>query len=149
MNEFSKYVGLDVHKETIAVSVAEAWGGEVRYLGEIANTPEAIEKLVKQLRKGGAILSFCYEAENLRLFKSPDQNDVTPSAIFIDKRGNKYVGKRAYDQAARNPESAATLRNVLPLPRLFYGYHPLSSLGARKRDCSLMLVCHSFSQAFL
>lgn len=62
MNEFSKYVGLDVHKETIAVSVAEAWGGEVRYLGEIANTPEAIEKLVKQLRKGGAILSFCYEA---------------------------------------------------------------------------------------
>jgi molecular chaperone DnaK len=50
-----------------------------------------------------------YDGENLRLFKSPDQNDVTPSALFIDKRGNKYVGKRAYDQAARNPESAATL----------------------------------------
>jgi transposase len=33
MKEFSKYVGLDVHKETIAVSVAEADGGEVRYLG--------------------------------------------------------------------------------------------------------------------
>ena len=62
MKEFSKYVGLDVHKETIAVSVAEANGGEVRYLGEIANTPEAVEKLVKQLRKGGADLSFCYEA---------------------------------------------------------------------------------------
>jgi transposase len=62
MKEFSKYVGLDVHKETIAVSVAEANGGEVRYIGEIANTPEAIEKLVKQLRKGGANLSFCYEA---------------------------------------------------------------------------------------
>lgn len=50
-----------------------------------------------------------YDGENLRLFKSPDQNDVTPSAIFLDKRGNKYVGKRAYDQAARNPDSAATL----------------------------------------
>ncbi len=50
-----------------------------------------------------------YDGENLRLFKSPDQNDVTPSAIFIDKRGNKYVGKRAYDNAARNPENAATL----------------------------------------
>lgn len=49
-----------------------------------------------------------YDGENLRLFKSPDQNDVT-SAIFIDKRGNKYVGKRAYDNAARNPENAATL----------------------------------------
>ena len=50
-----------------------------------------------------------YDGENLRLFKSPDQNDVTPSAIFIDKRGNRYVGKRAYDNAARNPENAATL----------------------------------------
>lgn len=50
-----------------------------------------------------------YDGENLRLFKSPDQNDVTPSAIFIDKRGNKYVGKRAYDNAARAPENAATL----------------------------------------
>lgn len=50
-----------------------------------------------------------YDGENVRLFKSPDQNDVTPSAIFIDKRGNKYVGKRAYDNAARNPENAATL----------------------------------------
>lgn len=62
MKEFNKYIGLDVHKETIAVSVAEANGGEVRYVGEIANTPEAIEKLIKQLRKGGANLSFCYEA---------------------------------------------------------------------------------------
>jgi molecular chaperone DnaK len=50
-----------------------------------------------------------YDGENLRLFKSPDQNDVTPSAIFIDKRHNKYVGKRAYDNAAHNPENAATL----------------------------------------
>lgn len=62
MKEFSKYVGMDVHKEAIAVSVAEARGGEVRYLGEIANAPEAIQKLVKQLRKSDAELSFCYEA---------------------------------------------------------------------------------------
>ena len=61
MEEF-KFVGLDVHKETIAVSVAEAHGGEVRYVGEIANTPEAVVKLVRQLKKGGAPLSFCYEA---------------------------------------------------------------------------------------
>ena len=57
-----KYVGLDVHKETIAVSVAEADGGEVRYLGEIPNTPDAVVKLVRRLRKEGAKLSFCYEA---------------------------------------------------------------------------------------
>ena len=39
MKQFSKYVGMDVHKATVAVSVADADGGEVRYLGEIANTP--------------------------------------------------------------------------------------------------------------
>lgn len=49
-----------------------------------------------------------YDGENVRLFKSPEQNDVTPSAIFIDRRGNKYLGKRAYDNAAKNPDNAAT-----------------------------------------
>jgi len=49
-----------------------------------------------------------YDGENVRLYKSPDQNDVTPSAIFIDKRGKKYIGRRAYDQAAQNPDNAAT-----------------------------------------
>jgi transposase len=32
MDKFSKYVGLDVHQETIAVAVAQA-GSEVRYVG--------------------------------------------------------------------------------------------------------------------
>jgi molecular chaperone DnaK len=54
-----------------------------------------------------AICSF--DGEQVHLYKSPDQGDVTPSAIFIDRRGNKYVGARAYDNAPRNPGSAATL----------------------------------------
>ena len=44
MKDVIQYVGLDVHKETIAASVAECNGGQVRYFGEIANTAEAIEK---------------------------------------------------------------------------------------------------------
>lgn len=54
-----------------------------------------------------AVCSF--DGEAVRLYKSPDQHDVTPSAIFIDRRGNKYIGSRAYNNAARNPDNAATL----------------------------------------
>jgi hypothetical protein len=39
------------------VAVAEANGGEVRYFGEIANTPQAVEKPVSHL-KGKAALSY-------------------------------------------------------------------------------------------
>jgi transposase len=62
MKEFSKYVGLDTHKETIAVAVADAIGGKSRFYGEIANTPEAIRRLVKKLCPDGEVVSFCYEA---------------------------------------------------------------------------------------
>ena len=44
-----------------------------------------------------------------RVWKSPEQNDVTPSAIYIDRRGNKYVGQRAYNAASRSPDNCATL----------------------------------------
>ena len=49
-----------------------------------------------------------YDGEAIKLYKSPDQADVTPSAIFFDKRGNKHVGGRAYENIARDPESSAT-----------------------------------------
>ncbi len=62
MSEFSKYVGLDVHAETIAVSVADAGGGEPRYYGEIANRPGAVAGLVKKFSEPGQRLSFCHEA---------------------------------------------------------------------------------------
>lgn len=50
-----------------------------------------------------------YDGELITLYKSQEQHDVTPSALFIDKRGNKYVGSRAYNNAARSPNNAATL----------------------------------------
>jgi len=50
-----------------------------------------------------------YDGKNVRIWKSPQQNDVTPSAIYVDKRGNKYYGYFAYNQAPNNPNNSATL----------------------------------------
>jgi transposase len=43
-----RFIGLDVHAETIAVAVAEP-GGEVRSLGVIPNRPESIRRVIKKL----------------------------------------------------------------------------------------------------
>src|SRR6516165_4070618 len=57
------YIGLDVHKETIAVALAEAGlRGDVREYGKIANTPAAVKALVAKLARNGHELRFCYEA---------------------------------------------------------------------------------------
>jgi transposase len=55
------FVGLDVHKQTIAVALAEAGGGEVRGYGVIPNTPAAVARLVKKLGPAGR-LRVRYEA---------------------------------------------------------------------------------------
>lgn len=50
-----------------------------------------------------------YDGEAVHVWKSPEQNDVTPSAIYMDKRGRRYYGRRAYDMAPSNEKNAATL----------------------------------------
>jgi transposase len=56
------YVGLDVHKDTIVVALAETGlRGEVREHGKIANTPTALKALSAKLAPGRE-LRFCYEA---------------------------------------------------------------------------------------
>jgi transposase len=55
-----RFVGLDVHAETIAVAVAET-GGEVRSLGIIPNRPESVRKMIGKLAPIGT-LKCCYEA---------------------------------------------------------------------------------------
>jgi transposase len=63
MKQTITYVGLDVHKETIAVALAERGSrNEVREHGKIANTPAAVAMLAARLGHGGRDLRFCYEA---------------------------------------------------------------------------------------
>jgi transposase len=57
------YVGLDVHKEGIVVAVATGGlRGEVREYGRIANTPTALDRLLRKLGGDSVRLRLCYEA---------------------------------------------------------------------------------------
>lgn len=62
MVECSAYVGLDVHKETIAVAVALPGRGSPEYRGEIAARRGSLGRLMGRLSPHGEVLSFCYEA---------------------------------------------------------------------------------------
>ena len=55
-------VGLDTDKARIAVAVAEPGGaGEVRFHGEIANEPEAVQRLIERLAGKHGRLRACPE----------------------------------------------------------------------------------------
>jgi transposase len=51
ISQYGAYIGLDVHKDTIAIAVAQPGRGEPRYEGKIANTPKAMRKLMTRLNK--------------------------------------------------------------------------------------------------
>ncbi len=62
MQTVRSFVGMDVHKATISISVAEdGRSGPVRFLGVTPNTPDDVTRMAKRLSKHGDF-DFCYEA---------------------------------------------------------------------------------------
>lgn len=59
--DFTTFVGLDVHKDTIAVAVARAGYGDAESLGIVPNRPDAVARLIRKLgpKRG---LRVAYEA---------------------------------------------------------------------------------------
>jgi transposase len=99
MKDITKYVGLDVSKEKIAVAVADEGRTEPRYVGTIAYTVEAIRKLVAKLGNPKQ-LRFCYEAGPTgyglyRLFVSMGiECEVIAPSLIPQKPGNRVKTDR-------------------------------------------------------
>jgi transposase len=56
------FIGLDAHKATISVAVAQGKrGGENRHWGTVLYRPDPVRKLVEKLGVGGRPPHFCYE----------------------------------------------------------------------------------------
>src|ERR1700704_41124 len=64
MEQSTRFIGMDVHKDTIVVAVtATGEVGKATAHGTFPNTSEALEKLVRRFRQAGdGPLKFCYEA---------------------------------------------------------------------------------------
>lgn len=65
MKAITLYIGLDVHKDSITIAIAEEGRrGEIRLYGTITNDLHALEKALRRILKAhpGAHLEVCYEA---------------------------------------------------------------------------------------
>src|SRR5665213_3188255 len=99
--EHTRFVGLDIHKERISISVAESGrSGAVEYLGEISNDPVAIGKLCDRLGRPGKPLAFCYEAGpcgygvHRQLTSLGHRCDVVAPSLIPTKPGDRVKTNR-------------------------------------------------------
>jgi transposase len=119
MGNRSMFVGLDVHKETIDVSIAEGdLRGEVRHHGVIKSDLERLDKVVRALRAPNRRLHLVYEAGPCgfgiyRHLTSHDEDSVVVSPSMIPKRsGERGKTDRRDRQMLARLHRAGELREI-------------------------------------
>lgn len=110
MKDFSKYVGLDVHKNTIAVSIADAGRSNARFYGTIRNTPAAVSSLLKKINPDGEVLALCYEAGpcGYGLYRQ-----LNASAHHCEVIAPSLIPKRASDKLKTDKRDSLRLAELL------------------------------------
>lgn len=108
MSTVIHYIGLDVHKESVAVSIAPSESTEVRHYGTIGGRLEDLDKVIKKLAAPEVELRFCYEAGPTgyplcRHLRQQGFNCAVVAPSLIPKKASDRVktNRRDADQLAR------------------------------------------------
>src|SRR5262249_3866866 len=110
MGDRITYVGLDVHKDSIVVAVAEGGlRGEVREYGRIVNTPAALERLARKLGHDGVKLRFCYEAGPCGYGIQRQLSALGHECVVV---APSLIPKRAGDRVKTDRRDAASLARL-------------------------------------
>src|ERR1700730_17251768 len=130
--EHTRFVGLDIHKERISITVAESGrSGAVEYLGEIANDPGAIRKLCERLGRPGTPLTFCYEAGpcgygvHRQLTGLGHRCDVVAPSLIPKRSGDRVKTNRRDATMLARLHRAGELTAIMRVPGI---------IGSRVRD---------------
>src|ERR1700722_8012593 len=107
------YVGLDVHKDTIAVALAEAGlRGDLREHGKVPNTPTALKALAMKLASAGREPRFCYEtgpcgyAIQRQLTEAGHECAVVAPSLILRKPGERIKFDAAGSQTIADAPGA-------------------------------------------
>jgi len=88
MEKNIKNVGLDVHKNSISIGIADDnRDGDVRYYGKIDNDMDQLDKVIRKLVSKGAVLRFVYEAGpcGYGIYRYLTQNDMDCTVVAPSK----------------------------------------------------------------
>ena len=97
MTQSIKFIGLDVHKKSIFIAIADQdRDGEVRYYGKINNDMTAINKIIRKLLSDGSELRFAYEAgpcgyQLYRYLTGNGLNCIVVASSLISKKSGDRI----------------------------------------------------------
>ncbi|QNK58711.1 IS110 family transposase [Paenibacillus sp. PAMC21692] len=121
MSLTTKYVGLDVSKQKIAIAIADEGKQDPRYWGSIPHTKEAVRKWVQQVRSTDMTLEVCYEAgpTGYVLYRWLLEMDVSCTVI-----APSLIPKRAGDRIKTDKRDALRLAQLFRSGELTSIYIP-------------------------